>query len=345
MTTQGPPDRSSSAAPPTPDRPSRSPPIAAPDRELLDAYSRAVVSVVDAMSPAVVSVHVSRRTRRGERPAGSGSGVFIAPDGYLLTNSHVVHGASGVRITLADGETRSAHVVGDDPSTDLALVQAAGDAVPWAAVDDTGPLRVGQLVIAIGNPLGFHATVSTGVVSSPARSLRGNAGRLIDNVIQHTAPLNPGNSGGPLVDSRGTVVGINAAIIASAQGIGFAVSAGTARWVVPQLLAHGRVRRARLGIAGADQPLGRRVAPYHGLDLERVVQVTAVDESGPAYAAGIRAGDRIVAIGGRPVGGVDDLHRFLAEWTIGEPVEVTLLRIRDRLDLAVVPGEVPEGNG
>jgi S1-C subfamily serine protease len=311
------------------------------DVELLDAYSRAVTSVVDAVSPAVVSVSVRQRTPSGgEGPRGSGSGILIAPDGYLLTNSHVVQGASSLEVMLADGESRPARLVGDDPSTDLALVRAVGDGMAHATLADSS-LRVGQLVIAIGSPLGFHSSVSTGVVSSPARALRGRDGRLIENVIQHTAPLNPGNSGGPLVDSRGVVVGINTAIIAMAQGIGFAVSSGTVRWVVPQLFAHGRVRRAWIGIAGGDCPVARSVARFHGLPLERAARVAGVEENGPAGRAGILPGDRIVAIDGTPVGGVDDLHRFLSEWPIGRAVSVTLLRGREKRDVQVVPGDVP----
>jgi S1-C subfamily serine protease len=322
----------------------RTPPDQAEDAELLDAYSRAVTGVVDAVSPAVVSVVVRRRTRAGEeQPAGSGSGVLITPDGYLLTNSHVVHGASSLDAILSDGETRTGRVVGDDPSTDLALVRVGGeDGLPHATISEQ-PLRVGQLVIAIGSPLGFHSSVSTGVVSSPARALRGRDGRLIENVIQHTAPLNPGNSGGPLVDSRGAVVGVNTAIIAMAQGIGFAVSAGTVRWVVPQLFARGHVRRAWIGVAGGDTIVARSVARYHGLALERAAQVAAVEESGPARAAGIEPGDRIVAIDGTPVGGVDDLHRFLSEWPVGKPVALTVLRGREKRDLEIVPAEVPRG--
>ncbi|MGQ0722877.1 MAG: S1C family serine protease [Candidatus Eiseniibacteriota bacterium] len=313
------------------------------DVELLDAYSRAVTSVVDTVSPAVVSLAVRQRTPSGdERPRGSGSGVLIAPDGYLLTNSHVVQGASSLEVTLADGESRPARLVGDDPSTDLALVRVVGDGFPHATISEQ-PLRVGQLVIAIGSPLGFHSSVSTGVVSSPARALRGRDGRLIENVIQHTAPLNPGNSGGPLVDSRGAVVGINTAIIAMAQGIGFAVSSGTVRWVVPQLFARGRVRRAWIGIAGADVPVARSVARYHGLPLERAARVAGVEESGPAGRAGILPGDRIVAIDGLPVGGVDDLHRFLSEWPVGKPVTLTVLRGREKRDLDIVPADVPRG--
>jgi S1-C subfamily serine protease len=314
----------------------------ASDVELLDAYSRAVTTVVDAVAAAVVSIAIRKTAARGAR---GGSGVVIAPDGYVLTNSHVVHGASELSVAFADGESRSATLVGDDPSTDLAVVRVEGSGLAHAVIGDSSRVRVGQLVVAIGNPLGFHSTVSTGVVSSPARALRSRDGRLVENIIQHTAPLNPGSSGGPLVDSRAHVVGINTAIIAMAQGIGFAVSSNTATWVVPQLLASGRVRRAFLGIAGSDRPLDRRIARYHGLTAERAVEVSGVEEGGPAAAAGIREGDLIVSIEGRAVGGVDDLHRFLADWPIGKQLAVTVVRGREKEVRTVVPIETPNRPG
>jgi S1-C subfamily serine protease len=308
--------------------------------ELLDAYSRAVTTVVDAVAAAVVSIAIRKTAARGAR-GGAGSGVVIAPDGYVLTNSHVVHRASELSVAFGDGESRSATLVGDDPATDLAVVRVEGSGLAHAVIGDSSRVRVGQLVVAIGNPLGFHSTVSTGVVSSPARALRSRDGRLVENIIQHTAPLNPGSSGGPLVDSRAHVVGINTAIIAMAQGIGFAVSSNTATWVVPQLLASGRVRRAFLGIAGSDRPLDRRLARFHGLAAERAVEVAGVEESGPAAAAGIREGDLVVSIEGRPVGGIDDLHRFLAEWPIGKPLAVTVVRGKEKEVRTVVPIETP----
>jgi S1-C subfamily serine protease len=310
----------------------------ASDVELLDAYSRAVTTVVDAVAAAVVSIAIRKTAARGAR---GGSGVVIAPDGYVLTNSHVVHGASEHSVAFEDGEERSATLVGDDPATDLAVVRVEGSGLAHAVIGDSSRVRVGQLVVAIGNPLGSHSTVSTGVVSSPARALRSRTGRLVENIIQHTAPLNPGSSGGPLVDSRGHVVGINTAIIAMAQGIGFAVSSNTATWVVPQLLAGGRVRRAFLGIAGSDRGLPRRLARYHGLAAERAVEVAGVEEGGPAAAAGIREGDLVVSIEGRTVGGVDDLHRFLAEWPVGKPLAITVVRGREKEIRTVVPVETP----
>lgn len=313
----------------------------AADVELLDAYSRAVTTVVDAVAPAVVSITVRGRGARGRGRGGSGSGVVIAPDGYVLTNSHVVHGAEELTVTFEDGEERPATLVGDDPATDLALVRVDGSGLAHAVIGDSSRVRVGQLVVAIGNPLGFQSTVSTGVVSSPARALRSRDGRLIENIIQHTAPLNPGSSGGPLVDSRGHVVGVNTAIIAMAQGIGFAVSSNTATFVVPRLLQDGRVRRAFLGIAGSDRPLDRRLARFHDLEGERAVEVAGVEGGGPAARAGIREGDLIVAIEGKTVGGVDDLHRFLGDWPIGRALGLTVVRGREKEVRMVTPIETP----
>jgi S1-C subfamily serine protease len=311
------------------------------DVELLDAYSRAVTTVVDSVAPAVVAISVRKKSRRGGERGGSGSGIVIAPDGYVLTNSHVIHRADEFEVAFPSGESRCATLVGDDPATDLALLRVDGSGLSYAMIGDSSAIRVGQLVIAIGNPLGFQSTVSTGVVSSPARALRSREGRLIENIIQHTAPLNPGNSGGPLVDSRAHVIGVNTAIIAMAQGIGFAVSANTASWVVPQLLAKGRVQRAYLGIAGSDRPLEPSFVRRHGLETERAVQVAAVEPGGPAQAAGIEEGDLVVAIEGRPVSGIDDLHRFLAEWPIDRPLEVSILRGEERSQKRIVPKEVP----
>jgi S1-C subfamily serine protease len=315
-------------------------PDAATDLDLLDAYSHAVVSVVEAVGPAVVSLSVGAGRQegaaRGER-SGAGSGVVIAPDGYVLTNSHVVSGATRLTATLTDGRTLGATLVGDDPATDLAVVRLAADGLPHAVFGDSARLRVGQLVIAIGNPFGFASTVSAGVVSAIGRTLRGRSGRLIEGVIQTDVALNPGNSGGPLVDSRGRVVGINTAVIAMAQGLSFAVPVATAKWVVPQLLAEGRVRRGWLGLAARERPLDRRLARAYGLDTASAVEVLSVDPGGPAAAAGLAEGDIVVTVEGRPVGSVDDLHRFLAEWPIGRPAMLGVLRRAARLDLRVEP--------
>jgi len=314
--------------------PARNPPYS-DDAELLDAYSRAVISVVETVGPAVVSVRVVNDRRNGA--GGSGSGFAFAPDGYVLTNSHVVHGASRLVVSFADGNEVGAALVGDDPATDLAVIRAHASGLPTAEIGDSQRLAVGQLVIAVGNPLGFESTVSTGVVSALGRGLRSRDGRLIENVIQHTAPLNPGNSGGPLVDSRGRVVGVNTAIIAGAQGIGFAVPTSTAAWVVPKLLQTGRVRRGRLGIAGRDRPIGRSRVRFHELAADRAVEVVSLEKDGPAADAGVLPGDWIVAVDARPVRGIDELHRHLTEWAPGSPVVLTVLRWKQKLDLAVVP--------
>jgi S1-C subfamily serine protease len=310
------------------------------DEELLDAYSRAVIKVVEKVGPAVVSIGV-KKTARSPRGGdeGAGSGVIIAPDGFVLTNNHVVEGASDVKVSLTDGSTLPAQIVGTDPATDLAVVRAAGNGLPAAELGNSASLRVGQLVIAIGNPLGFQSTVSTGVISALGRSLRSQSGRLIDNVIQTDVPLNPGNSGGPLVDSRGRVIGINTAMIYMAQGISFAVPVNTARWVVGELLMHGKVRRAYLGLVGQVRPLGRRVQRYFDLPAATAVEVVSVEENGPAQRAGLRKGDRIVAVNGESVATMDDIHRRLVGHPKGAILNLTILRDTDRREVQVVPGE------
>ena len=309
--------------------------------ELLDAYSRAVITVVDAVGPAVVGISV-RKEANGSVPGqeGAGSGTIIAPDGYILTNDHVVQGADVLTVILQDGVSHEATLVGTDPATDLAVLRATGSGLPYARLGDSGGLKAGQLVIAIGNPFGFQSTVSTGVVSALGRALRSREGRLIENIIQHTAPLNPGNSGGPLVDSRGRVIGVNTAIIGMAQGIGFSVPANTARWVVSQLLTHGRVRRGTLGLAAQQLPLNRQLARFHRLHNTYVVQVVAVTERGPAHKAGIRERDQLVSMNAQPVESVDDIHRILAEWPLGQAVRVVLLRGEELLEFDVVPADV-----
>ncbi len=244
------------------------------DADLLDAYSEAVIAVVEAVGPAVVSIAVEKAGREPvPEPMGAGSGVLVAPDGYLLTNHHMVEMSDRLRVTLTDGTSMGAVLVGSDPSNDLAVVRAEGAGLPYATLGDSGVLRAGQLVIAIGNPFGFQSTVSTGIVSALGRALRSRDGRLIENVIQHTAPLNPGNSGGPLVDSRGRVAGINTAIIAMAQGIGFSIPANTARYAISQLLTYGHVRRGYLGISARPRPLARRLVRHHRLPFDAGVEV------------------------------------------------------------------------
>lgn len=315
-------------------------PPAGPDRgqsrnaDVLDAYSQAVIGVVEAVSPAVIGI----RPALGEGNEGSGSGFLIAPDGYALTNSHVVGGSRRVRATTSDGDHLDAAVIGDDPDTDLALVRLAARDLPFAHLGDSDALRAGQLVIAMGNPLGFQSTVSAGVVSALGRAMRGRGGRLIENVVQHTAPLNPGNSGGPLVDSRRRVVGVNTAIVFMAQGIGFAIPSDTAKWVIGELLTHGKVRRAYLGIAATAVSLHRRLVRDLDLLNERAVQVVNVEPRGPASSAGVIEGDVIVAVNDRVVASVDDLHRILAGVPAGEPLAVTIVRDERLLELSVQPG-------
>ncbi len=312
------------------------------DGQLLDAYSRAVVSVVERVGPAVVSIAAGTR-RRGRAPGvvGAGSGVIFTPDGYVLTNSHVVHEATDLAVTLTEGSTLGATLVGSDPATDLAVVRAGGSGLPVAQLGESASLRAGQLVVAIGNPLGFQSTVSAGVVSALGRSLRSATGRLIENIIQSDVALNPGNSGGPLVDSRAHVVGINTAIIRMAQGISFAIPIDTARWVVSELLAHGRVRRAYLGIVGQTRPIERHVARRHALETPQAVEVVSVEPRGPAAIAGLGSGDLVVAFNDRPVRTVDDMHRMLVGWPLGTALKVGVIRENRRFDVAMVPVEAP----
>jgi len=324
------------------------------DGALLDAYSHAVVGVVDRAGPAVVSLELGGR--RGG--SGAGSGFVVTPDGYVMTNSHVVSGARKIRIRTSAGETAEAQVMGDDPATDLAVVHldatalaapapergdrgdggAAGAAAPVVYLPIDGRLapRVGQLAVAIGNPLGFESTVSTGVVSALGRSLRGKGQRLIDGVIQHTAPLNPGNSGGPLLDGAGRVIGVNTAIIARSQGIGFAIAVETAAWVLGELLQHGRVRRVWLGVGAIRRPLDRRLAYHHGLG-GAAVEIRSIERDSPAAKAGLRDGDLLVRFGTTRVEGIDDLHRALRSWPPATPAELVVIRRGARLAVAITP--------
>ena len=312
------------------------------DQALLDSYSQAVIDVVDRVGPAVVRLAVRNGdpTRPGQSRGGSGSGVILAPDGLILTNSHVAGAASRIEVTTADGQDLHARLVGDDPDTDLALIRIDEPAtLPSARLGDSKRLKRGQLVIAIGNPLGFESTVATGVVSALGRSLRSRNGRLIDDVIQTDAALNPGNSGGPLVSSRGEVVGINTAVIMGAQGICFAVAANTASFVLGELVRHGRVRRAFIGIAAqqtAIPPLRRRAA---GLAQDRAVMISTVEPDSAAALAGLRPGDIIVALDGVTIAGADDLVRALTGDKIDRSVAFEVLRGIERLTVAAVPRE------
>jgi len=313
------------------------------DADLLDAYSRALIGAVERVGPAVVHLEVqtarSARGRQRSPGVGSGSGFFFTPDGFLLTNSHVVHGAQAIRATFSDGATHPAHLVGDDPDTDLAVLKVDQSAPAFATLGDSSALRAGQLVVAIGNPLGFQATVTAGVVSALGRTMRSESGRLIEGVVQTDAALNPGNSGGPLASSRGDVVGVNTAIIAGAQGICFAIPSRTAEFVASRLMRDGRVRRAYIGVSGQTISLTRRQADRYHLAAPGAVLVTSVEPSSPASRAGIVARDLIVSAGGVPVTTVDDLHRRLNEDAIGVSLEIALFHGGARRALNIVPTE------
>ncbi|HEY7314089.1 MAG TPA: trypsin-like peptidase domain-containing protein [Gemmataceae bacterium] len=314
-------------------------PLPEPDpRELeaLDAYSNVVIRVADLLRPAVVNLRAGRGRREG-----SGSGILFTPDGFLLTNHHVVAGQERVRVRLGDGREVGGRVVGNDPWTDLAVVQAEESNLPHAALGDSARLRVGQLVVAIGSPLGFESTVTAGVISALGRTLRSITGHLVDNVIQTDAALNPGNSGGPLVDSRGRVIGINTAIVRPAQGLCFAIPINMAKHILPQLLKHGRVVRGYLGLHARNVPLPRGVAQRFDLTQAGAVEVMALEPGGPADQAGILEEDLIVALGEQPIASVDDLHKLLTQLPIDVPAPIALLR-RDRLlHRLVLPTDYP----
>ena len=305
------------------------------DVDLLDAYSRAVVDVVERVGPAVVKVTVPS----GSGSGGTGSGLIFTPDGLVLTNAHVVGAAPAVELLLVDGRRVPAEVAGRDPGTDLAVLRAAGSSLPWQMLSDSSRLRPGQVAIAIGSPYGFQHTVTAGVVSAVGRSLRSTTGRLLEHLIQTDAALNPGNSGGPLVSSRGEVVGVNTAAIVGVQGIAFAIPVDTARRVVPALLRDGRVRRSVLGFAGQDITLSRRVVRALELTTGSGVGVVQVIDGGAAEVAGLKPHDVIVSFGGSPVARIDDLHRLLTDAIIGVPQPVVVVRNNEVRRLVVVPRE------
>jgi S1-C subfamily serine protease len=309
------------------------------DDTLLDVYSKAVVSAAERVGPAVAHLEVAHSRRGRSERRGAGSGFVFTPDGLIVTNSHVVHGASAVRANFADGTSYDADLIGDDPDTDLAVIRIGASGLATATLGSSRGLRVGQLAIAIGNPYGFQHTVTAGVVSALGRSLRALTGRLVDDVIQTDAALNPGNSGGPLVDSRGEVIGVNTAIIPMAQGICFATAIDTAKWVVTQLLQNGKVRRSFLGFAGANIALARRTVRHHALAAERAVRVESLEPGGPAERAGLEPGDVIVVYDGQPVQGIDDLHRLLTADRIGKSTRVSVLRRGRLLELPVAATE------
>jgi S1-C subfamily serine protease len=317
------------------------------DDELLDAYSRAVIGAAERISPAVVNIDVQQRPRGQSTVApsarqeahGSGSGCIFTPDGFILTNSHVVHRASKIEVTLSDGRRFQADLVGDDPETDLAVIRIHGHNLTPAPLGDSQTVRVGQVVIAIGNPYGFQCTVTAGVVSALGRSLRSRSGRLIDNVIQTDAALNPGNSGGPLVTSHGEVIGINTAVILPAQGLCFAVAINTATFVAGRLIRDGKVRRSYIGVAGQDVPLPRRLARFHHLPVESGILVASIEPGSPAQRAGVAEGDIIIGYNDAAVGGIDDLHRQLTETQVGTQSRLTIIRGTEKQVLNIVPAE------
>jgi S1-C subfamily serine protease len=319
----------------------------ASDDELLDAYSRAIISAAEKVSPSVVNIDVRQRPRsqplgdprRLPEARGSGSGFIFTPDGFIMTNSHVVHQASQIEVTLSDGRRFQADLVGDDPDTDIAVIRVHGPDLVPAPLGDSHAIRVGQVVIAIGNPYGFQCTVTAGVVSALGRSLRSRSGRLIDNVIQTDAALNPGNSGGPLVTSRGEVIGVNTAVILPAQGLCFAVAINTATFIAGRLIRDGRVRRSYIGVAGQDTPLPRRLTRFHHLPVESGILVASIEPNSPAQRAGLTEGDVIVGYNGQPISGIDDLHRQLTETQVGVRSRLTIIRRTERLMLDIVPEE------
>jgi len=313
------------------------------DTILLDAYSQAVVDAVGRVSPSVVNIETRRPAPKGRESrdprglGGSASGFLFTPDGFILTNSHVVNGAESIQVTRDDGQVREATLIGDDPETDLAVVRIGPDSLTPATLGDSAAIRVGQVAIAIGNPYGFQTTVTAGVVSALGRSLRAQSGRLIDNIIQTDAALNPGNSGGPLVDSHGDVIGVNTAVILPAQGICFAIAINTAKFVASRLIRDGKVTRSYIGVGGQTVPVARRVARFHQLPVESGVLVVSLEQGGPAAKAGVRLGDRIVAFNGQPVSGIDALQLLLTEQQVGVPSKITVLRLTEKLAFEVTP--------
>jgi S1-C subfamily serine protease len=319
----------------------------AADEELLDAYSQAVISAAEKVSPSVVNIEVYQRlrsrratdSRRSREAHGGGSGFIFTPDGFILTNSHVVHRASRIEVTLADGRQFQAELIGDDPDTDLAVVRISAPNLVPVVWGDSQTIRVGQLVIAIGNPYGFQYTVTAGVVSALGRSLRSRSGRLMDNIVQTDAALNPGNSGGPLVNSRGEVIGVNTAVILPAQGICFAIAINTAKFVAGQLIKEGRIRRSYIGVAGQVVQLHRRMVRFHNLMVESGVMIISVEPESPAQKAGLRPGDVIVGYGDQPIAGIDDLHRLLTDKQVGIRSPLAVIRRAEKLMLEIVPEE------
>jgi S1-C subfamily serine protease len=319
------------------------------DAALLDAYSQAVIYAAERVSPTVVNIEVQQQTnhpqapqgRARQAPRGHGSGFIFTPDGFILTNSHVIHRAERIEVTLADGRRMPAELVGDDPETDLAVLRIPATDLPPAPLGDSQVIRVGQLVVAIGNPYGFQCTVTAGVVSALGRSLRSQSGRLIDDIIQTDAALNPGNSGGPLVTSGGAVIGVNTAIILPAQGLCFALAMNTAAFVAGRLMKEGKIRRSYIGVGGQNVPLPRRLVRAAHLTVETGILVIAVEPHSPAQRAGLREGDVIIGLADRAVAGIDDLHRLLTDKHIGQRVSLSILRGATKMAVTIVPEESP----
>ncbi len=326
---------------------SRFQPEAPGDEDILDAYSKAVIHAAGKVSPSVVKIDVFQQAKgdiRGPQPArpqmqGNGSGFIFTPDGFILTNSHVVHGAGRIEATLSDGRRFQTEIIGDDPDTDLAVLRIQAQDLVAAQLGDSQSVRVGQLVVAIGNPYGFQCTVTAGVVSALGRSLRSSSGRLMDDIIQTDAALNPGNSGGPLVNARGEVIGVSTAVILPAQGLCFAIGMNTAKFVAGKLIRDRRIRRGYIGVAGQHVPLHRRIVRFYGLQAESGIVVASVEEDSPAQRAGLQEGDIIVAFEGQAVAGIDDLHKSLTEAKIGRRSTLTIIRGLKRLEVEIVPEE------
>ncbi|PYT03229.1 MAG: serine protease [Acidobacteria bacterium] len=322
-----------------------------PAEDVMDAYSRAVITAAERVSPSVVyiEVHQPVRSRRGNAPRtprearGSGSGFIFTPDGFILTNSHVVHGATKIEVTVSDGHKHQADLIGDDPDTDLAVIRINAPNLVPAHLGEAQKIRVGQLVVAIGNPYGFQYSVTAGVVSALGRSLRAQSGRLMDDVIQTDAALNPGNSGGPLVNSRGEVIGVNTAMILPAQGISFATSIDTAKFVASRLIRDGKVSRSYIGLAGQNVPLPRRIVRYYELAVESGIFVVSFEGNSPARNAGLREGDIIVGFDDQTTAGIDDLHKLLSEDRIGHKSPLVVIRGTEKLSFDVVPEESLKG--
>ena len=322
-----------------------------PDDDIMDAYSSAVITAAEKVSPAVVYIEVQQpvRTRRANTPRlpqearGSGSGFIFTPDGFILTNSHVVHGAQKIEVTVSDGRKYQADLIGDDPDTDLAVIRINAPNLAPAHLGEAQKIRVGQLVVAIGNPYGFQYSVTAGVVSALGRSLRAQSGRLMDAVIQTDAALNPGNSGGPLVNSRGEVIGVNTAMILPAQGISFATSIDTAKFVASRLIRDGKVSRSYIGLAGQNVPLPRRIVRFYNLAVETGILVVSFESVSPARKAGVLAGDIIVGFDDHAIAGIDDLHKLLTEERIGRKSSLVVIRRTEKLNITVMPEESQGG--